>query len=114
MLMRVHRTFADLAFGTPRRRHKGQRRHSQHALRDSAARGASTGRVAFSDSTHDGERATGFTTIGINRHRLAFLLLRNQSMICATTGDIAGHGMFPMSAPTRAGIVTRESGLDAL
>jgi hypothetical protein len=76
--MRVNRTFVDLAFGTPRRRHKGQRRHGQHALRDSATRGASTGRVAFSDRTHDGERATGFTTIGINRHCLSFLFLRNQ------------------------------------
>jgi hypothetical protein len=78
MLMRVDRTFVDLAFGTYRRRHKCQRWHGQHALRDILTRGASTGRVAFGDTTHDGERAAGFTTIGISRHRLSSLFLRNQ------------------------------------
>lgn len=78
MLVRVNRAFVDLTFGAPGRRHKGQRRHGQHPLRNSATRGASTGRVAFGDSTHDGERATGFTTIGINRHGLSFLFPRNK------------------------------------
>jgi hypothetical protein len=73
MLMRVHRTPGELGFGLLAGRHQGQRGQTQHALRDSAARRACAGHIAFGNTTHDNERTALLATKFIRRHRAGLL-----------------------------------------